>query len=573
MTNEWVAATKVTNYLLNNPALDWYNIRNKKKGSSSLITMFEKGKEFENKTINKIIDILGEDNVMVVPNCSFRYSNTSREILLTKQYMSQGIPVIVHGCVSNEKNMTYGFPDIIIRSDWINKLIPNSLEETTRNESTEIRETININPENQDQVTPPQDLDYFYVIIEIKWSNIKLCVDGKRVRNTNRVPAYKGQITIYNEALGEMQGYVPSKAFIIGKSYTIRNTTYNCFSKIGIIDYESFDRNYTKKTKDAINWIRKLKVKHGNWSILPVPSVPELYPNMCRPDNVGKIAEDAEELKELTLLWSVGHKNRQKAHNKGIYKYTDSRCNAETLGIVGKTARTLDLIIDGVSQECPVMPRVIKNNLHNWKTATDKDLFLDFETLNTDFAQSNICDVRVTDFVFLVGVGYRVNGTFAYIHFIAKTLTKQSETNLINELISFLLSFGSQTRVFHFTNADVSIMERAARRNEISLDTLKESVTWIDFAKVFKEEPIIIKGLVTGFGLKAIARKMYEHGLIKTIWANTMVADISTIIEWCRFYSDKQIQDCDIIPHAIEYNRKDCEILSEIVCYLRENNT
>ena len=37
--------------------------------------------------------------------------------------MRQGVPLIYHGVLHNKDNNTFGIPDIIIRSDYINEIV------------------------------------------------------------------------------------------------------------------------------------------------------------------------------------------------------------------------------------------------------------------------------------------------------------------------------------------------------------------------------------------------------------------------------------------------------------------
>ena len=90
--------------------------------------------------------------------------------------------------------------------------------------------------------------------------------------------------------------------------------------------------------------------KYGDsWKLIP-PSVPELYPNMCNNSNTKWVNiknKLAKKNNEITQLWMCGPKNREIAHQNGIFSWKDPNCNANNLGITGPiTSSTLDTIIE-----------------------------------------------------------------------------------------------------------------------------------------------------------------------------------------------------------------------------------
>ena len=118
---------------------------------------------------------------------------------------------------------------IIIRKIYANNAILSECEETLK--------------------APHLNGEYHYRVIDIKCTTLNLCSNGELLRNSDRIPAYKGQLAIYNAALGELQGYIPSRAYILGKAwkYVTCGMMYrgnNCFDLLGHVDFEGFDNNY-----------------------------------------------------------------------------------------------------------------------------------------------------------------------------------------------------------------------------------------------------------------------------------------------------------------------------------------
>jgi predicted RecB family nuclease len=93
-------------------------------------------------------------------------------------------------------------------------------------------------------------------------------------------------------------------------------------------------------------------------------------------------------------------------------------------------------------------------------------------------------------------------------------------------------------------------------------------IYWVDLYDIFIKEPIVIKGAVN-FSLKNIARAMFNHSMINTIWTSDIINGFGAMMEAINYYKNN---DVDIINNIIKYNEVDCKVMWEIVKYLRENN-
>ena len=624
-SDNWVSATKIANYLLKDPVLDWYKIYfkelqyntinrsldivdiktitnstvntintvgNNGKVDSCLSVLFEMGNKFEDKVIEYLKNKFS-NHVKVIHTGYVPLQNYN--VNLTKQYMLDGIPIICQAPLYNELNKTFGVADLIIRSDWINKIIdskPMSLYDASYK-------------------APNLNGNYHYVVIDIKWTTMNLCADGERIRNSGRFPAYKGQLAIYNAIVGQLQGYTSPKSYILAKSYkyTSKGVTiqgYNCFDILGYVDYSDFDNSYLKSTQKAVEWIRNLRSNGKSWSLIP-PSVNELYPNMCNSYDSGFKKQkkyQSDEIKELTSIYMVGHKNRLIGHENGIYRYDDVRCKASNLGIYGqKIAPLVNKMIQMENEKDPlikIQPKVISNNMLGWQTKMDIEFFIDFEMLNTQFytKEINLNNSRgISDFLFMIGVGYEENNKFVYKCFYADEVTLENENKIVSQFINFIEEKVSDhmnlynikdrslcfPKLFHWSPAEKSTLKHVELRHnnkfsniehssDKSLSSWDKSVTWVDFCKVFTEEPIILKGVRGGFGLKGIAKQMYENGWIETKWDESGPSDgLNAMMDACKYYKDKQ-NKVSMFTDIIEYNYVDCKVVWEIVNYLRSNH-
>merc|ERR1712070_531557 len=135
--------------------------------------------------------------------------------------------------VANTENNSFGYPDLLVRGDYINKIFCNSID---------IDESKNI-----------------YYIMDIKYTTIPLAANGIYINNSGLFPAYKAQMCVYNEALKTMQNKKTNCAFILGKMNNFTNGKvkhWNCyaFDRVGFIDFLNNDYSYIQKTYDAITW-------------------------------------------------------------------------------------------------------------------------------------------------------------------------------------------------------------------------------------------------------------------------------------------------------------------------------
>ena len=611
--HNWVSATKIANYLLHDPVLDWYqkyfdrlgynmqntkDIKDEKAQSTSynicvptnktdtysLKLLFEMGNKFEKNVVEFLKKKFG-DNVKTVHTCNIPIHEYNMDLVM--KYMSEGVPIIDQAPLYNEVNRTYGIADLVVRSDWVNKIISSRP----------------ISEEDEHRKAPNLNGNYHYVVIDIKWTTMTLCANGKTIRNDGRFPAYKGQLAIYNSIVGKLQGYTSNVTYILAKSYKYTkngNTIqgYNCFDILGHVDYNDFDNKYIKLTYDAVNWIKYMRLNGSEWSLIP-PSVPELYPNICNlHDNMYKQQKkhQAEQIKELTSIYMVGYKNRLIGHKNNIYRYDDPNCTARSLGITGdKVSFIVDQFLkmeNNTDPEVKIKPRVICNNANDWQHKSDIEFFVDFEMLNTQFYTKNINlsnSQETTDFLFMVGIGYEEDDKFKYKCFYANKIDSEEEIDVVTKFINFIECKVSEhmkkynildrklctPKLFHWSFAEPTTVNHIISRHKDNAKFVSDwlsNMCWVDYCKVFKDEPIILKGVKSGFSLKHVARQMYENGWISTMWKETGPLDgFSAMLCACEYYKNKE-QHKHMFNSIIDYNHVDCKVVWEIVNYFRRNN-
>ena len=154
---------------------------------------------------------------------------------------------------------------------------------------------------------------------------------------------------------------------------------------------------------------------------------------------------------------------------------------------------------------------------------------------------------------------------------------------------------GKRARFFHWSNAETSFFSQAVNKFGASLLEFLYDVDFIDMHKIFVSEPIVIKSCLN-FRLKDIVKAMYKNGLIKSSYEESVInpsgigSDPSeigsasrindgmiamfTAIKYfkCRTKESKSCVNEDL-KSIIDYNKLDCQVLWEILNYLRTYHT
>lgn len=571
---KWIPATKTRNFLLNDSLVDWlkvYGSSNKigvRNSNGFMNFIMEKGVEFEDALIKYI-------NKNKTPITTVSEYITDESVNKTISLMKNGEPVIHSAPVRNNKNKTHGIIDLLVRSDYLEKIID---ECPLTDEEKKI---------------PAKKLgkDYHYVVIDIKFSTLPLKADGRHLLNSGSYPAYKSQCFIYNQAIGIIQGYTPRYTFILGRrwKYTSKDVKYNnseCLNRVGVIDFQETDQMYIEKTKNAISWLRDIDKNGHKWSISP-PSRNELYPNMCFESGKwqqqkNKIAED---IGEISSIWYCGVKHRENAIKKGINTWKDPECTSNNMGMKGLRASIIDKILDINRQNTDVIrPSKIRNNICNWKNQTN-EVFVDFETLSDIFDRfKELPKQKTTDMIFMIGVWYKPqkSSKWEYKRFTCDKPNLTEEYRIMDEFNQFIKSqnnpklwywcaenrFWKRSENRHYENALNN--ENEEKANNISDKwNLKK---WADLCEVFKHEPIVIKDCFK-FGLKPISSAMRSHGLIKTKIESECSSGMTAMVKAYKCYQEfNDPVNCPIMQDIAKYNEFDCRVLEEILNYLRNNH-
>ena len=582
----WVSATHTRNYMLNDPLVDWlklygehdrkYTYDLQKAKTLSFKThhpnlqlpsfnkfIMNKGIEFE----EELVAYLGESKINVVKVSEFITDETCKE---TIDLMKKGVLVIHSAPFMNNKNKTRGVIDLLVRSDYLDSIISDC-------PLTEDEKSIK---------APKLNGNYHYLVIDIKFSTLPLRADAKHILNRGSYPAYKSQLLIYNRAIGNIQGYTSRYAYIMGRRWKntkggITSMGYTCADKVGVVDYETVDKLYIKKTEKAIEWCRDVRNNGDKWSVNP-PSKTELYPNMCNDSGIWEIQKEkiAKDIGEISHIWNCGVKHRAIGIEQGITSWKDPKCTSETIGHKGVRSNIIDRILSINRQNVDkIRPKTIKNNLFEWKNKSN-EMFVDFETLSDIFSSTINSSRKNTNIIFMIGVYWKDGRILKYKRFICKYPTQDEEYRIMDEFNTFLIKHKNPKLWYwcaekrFWKNAENNQYNRLnrAKKNNIARNW---KPNWVDMYALFKnkDEPIVIKDCLN-FGLKSIAKAMYIHGLIKTkITSNCSSGMNAMVLAWDCYKNCEDPINNKTMKDIIKYNKFDCKVLYSLITYLRKNHT
>lgn len=225
--HHFLSATKLKKFILMSEVSSASTTQGSQKNSQR--NTFKNGLEFEAFVIDSLKRKLISDEYVSVLNSPSDCLKVSKH-LETFYYMKIGVPIIFHAVVHNDIDSTFGVPDILVRSDYLNRIV------------------------KYPGVCLPTQAPFIeqphYRVVDIKLSNISLMKDLFGVQNSKIIRYYKTQLYLYNKALSIMQGFNPDKAYILPKSCQYAGVTYNWTERFGHVDYNNYDRDidelYTK---------------------------------------------------------------------------------------------------------------------------------------------------------------------------------------------------------------------------------------------------------------------------------------------------------------------------------------
>jgi hypothetical protein len=211
---------------------------------------------------------------------------------------------------------------------------------------------------------------------------------------------------------------------------------------------------------------------------------------------------------------------------------------------------------------------MIKDHPAIAETSEKMNLYVDFEYISgSEFT----FDPNYRNHLYLIGMGYELNGKFKYEHFMVNSLTDTEEKRIIKHWISRIrqISQNRQPQLIHWSKAEPG-----------NFRTLKEvlqirgTFDWQDLMKLFENCPAFLKdhcGVLKNSKLKTVAKALKKRGHINSDWDDEMTNGMEANMVIIRGVQQKlpRFTDFTGIDILIYYNMIDCATLYEIVKFVK----
>ena len=477
-------------------------------------------------------------NKVVIPIEEFRIEYSRH--YLTTMAMEKCTDMIVNGALINNKDGLFAEYPLLVRSDMVNRIWPQI--------------------EYKDKELSAQSSSLWSGFVHFHYVVAMPVPDGLELKKDGALMANDRNILIMNKlaysiiVLQHLQSIFPAISIL----YTPRgNTTV-------------VTTNYLSKAlaniEVSILWHKDFVIHGKYWRVLPEPSSRRLYPNMTSSIN-GRYQRIksalAERLDEITLIWYCGISNRTRAINQGITKWSDKRCNADTLGCKGPIIRRIvDKMLrfnQGIDHpDRLVIPVCLTDESIKKLKKTSTEVYIRTITCCVDL-QGDTSLIRKTN-VTQILASYIEKGEWKHNMFNISNPTVTNVQRLVTAfrewLENHLMKFHSRT-LYHLTP-----------NHEIIKLTYRHDV--VDLSNIIKGDEIMVKGIFS-LSTRNIAKALTKHKLIDG-------TNLGPYIDPTDYEIDLMIKQSqergDFDNKAVnEYIISSAVAMHRIVTYLRKNHT
>lgn len=530
------------NCIMNDTLSDWFDIMNTKYQRYAQDTKSEYHKLLEKETndyktqfINHLCKKISKENI---------YNHTDKN--QTLQVIKDKKSLLLNSELYNKQYNVYIYPDIIIHKDLFCVVFP---------------DIKNINYEELPE----------YIIFDILYKIFDVNRNQRSILHSSDTYYYKCKIYCASMCIQKNYNY----GFLIGKEYREKDNILPKKETIGIFTFD----HYMKNTLDICNeWITKLLHNYDKWTILPEPSVRELYPNMNYKESLWNNEKKnlAELIHEITLVWNISYHKRNLLLDRNIKKWSDPLLlnNIYPFEIKDSHRRRIqdDLIHINKTDDVIIKPRKLKcKEFIDILRVPDKYMILDIESAQQlNERESYFTDLKQSYGLIICIIGTLIihNNESSYKDFTIKYLCEKEERKIIIYWIQYIKNQFQTTnpiRVYHWGQAEKTYLSTLQKKYS---DILFPPFECIDLLVYFKQEPITIKGIF-GYGLKEIVNALYSHDLIQNTWTDD-INGLDAMAEFMNISDEACYKNIPLkrymkIKKIIYYNYMDCKVIEDIL--------
>lgn len=553
---DWMPATGIRPLVFDDPALLWLAFYGRENGFQPDKSPYDfldfiatKGRQFQEKWIREVAPA----SVVV---CAQDYEVRSRKkVLETVEHIYGGAPVIVRPALWWAAERIYGVPDLIAHTSWVAEKFPHLIPQYEDESSA-----ANLDPSQKPG---------HYVVLDIKFTTGLEDSDKKK-----DYANYSAQVRIYSYLLGQVQGLIPTHAYLVLRDRLFQPLPIKVTSTLG----QSLDGDLAA-VRDRFLDIKLNGSRCRPWTDAIVASN---YSNQDSTWGTAKdlIAKERVPGRDPAILYQVSPSIKQELQTHG-YSSLDSMLGVNSTQIPFEKCKGLGTKRSKLMRSILEANRSGKASKPNAATAPavrKNEFYVDFEyftNLNVDF-EKQWPTLEGFEMVFMVGVGRTTDNCWSFKSFVAGAENADQEKQMFSEFIGFLsreiqgsLTDPSGTVLYHWTSAEVWQSRRSSDRLNFAADHPLRMLPWYDLQKPFLEGPAAIPG-AWSYGLKEIARALGKYQpQLAVEWPESLSEGLNAMVMGWQAYTNRDPLISSEMTTLQKYLEVDCAALAAVLKWLR----
>jgi hypothetical protein len=332
-------------------------------------------------------------------------------------------------------------------------------------------------------------------------------------------------------------------------------------------DEENEEKIFAVAMRNALNWLKEIYLDGESWNLL-VPTRKELSPNMKNKDDY-----PWHGVKSILAKQQGSFSDRQGFSNEDSIAISEKKISVEehVSKVKNSKRRRLmevmnDIRTDDEADKAEI--EMIKKHPVIVETAEKMNIYVDFEyIMGSEFT----FEPNFRTHLYLIGMGYELNGKFKYEHFMINSITDAEEKRIIKQWISRMNSIrqNRELQLVHWSKAEPGHFSKFK-----DILQIRGTFDWQDLMKLFENCPAFLKehcGVLKDKKLKTVAKAMKNRGHIKSDWDDEMTNGMEANMVIIRGVQQKLPRFADFagIDSLIYYNMIDCATLYEIVKFVK----